>query len=98
MNQCNLKQIIREPTHCTESLSSLVDLFRFRNPANVLCSGIIDPFIRDQIRYHCPILVHLLLKFLRPKPKTIKRKILNYERADFSKYRVLLSEYDLINN
>ena len=30
--------------------------------------------------------------------KTIKRKIGNYERANFSKYRLLLYEYDLINN
>ena len=96
MNQYNLKQIIRNPMHYTESSSSLIDLFLFRNPANVLYSGVIDPFTPDQIRYHCPILV--LLKFLHPKPKTIKRKIWYYELVDFSKYRVLLSRYDLIND
>ena len=94
-NQYNLTQIIREPTHFTERSSSLIDLFILRNPANVLYSGVIDPFIPDQIRYHCPILI--LLKFLRPKPKIIKRKIWNYELADYNRYRNLLSECDLIN-
>ena len=80
-NQYNLTQIIREPTNFTERSSSVIDLFILRNPANVLYSGVIDPFIPDQIRYHCPILI--LLKFLRPKPKIIKRKIWNYELADY---------------
>ena len=70
MNQHNLEQIIREPTHYTESSSSLIDLFLFRNPASMLNSGVIDPFIPDQIRYHCPILV--LLKFLRTKAKHLE--------------------------
>ena len=96
MNQCNLKQITREPTHYTEGSFCLISLCLFRNPANVLYCGVIDPFIPDQIRYRCPILV--LLKFIHPKPKTIKPKVWNYELADFSKNCVLLSEYDLINN
>ena len=94
-NQYNLTQIIREPTHFTECSSSLIDLFILRNPANFLYSGVIDPFIPDQIRYHCPILI--LLKFLRPKLRIRKRKILNYELADYTRYRNLLSDYDLIN-
>ena len=76
--------------------SSLIDLFLCRNPANVLYSGAIDPFISDQVRYHCPILV--LLKFVCPKPKLTKRKIWYYQRADFNRYRELLSEYDFHNN
>ena len=79
------------PTHFTERSSSLIDLFILRNPANVLYSGVIDPFIPDQIRYHCPILIPLI--FLRPKPKIIKRKIWNYELADYNRYRNLLSLY-----
>ncbi|MCF1459523.1 MAG: reverse transcriptase family protein, partial [Shewanella sp.] len=95
INQFNLEQVIRDPTHYTESSSSLIDLILCRSPTNVLYSGVIDPFIPNQIRYHCPILV--LLKFLCPKPKLIKRKIWYYERADFVKYRDLLSGSDLIN-
>ena len=49
----------------------------------------------DLIRYHCPVSV--LLKFIRPKVNTYKRKIWNYQRADFEKYRQLLREHDLTN-
>ena len=48
------------------------------------------------IRYHCPI--SIFLKFIRPKVKTYKRKIWNYQRADFAKYRQILSEHDLPNS
>ena len=53
MNQYNLKQSVRERTHYnTESSSSFIDLSLFRNPATVLYSGVTDPIIPDQIRYH----------------------------------------------
>ncbi|MEW8545280.1 MAG: reverse transcriptase family protein, partial [Candidatus Thiodiazotropha sp.] len=96
MNQYSLKLIIKEATHFTENSSSLIDLILVRNNANVLTSGVGDPFIPDQIRYHCPILV--LLKFLRPPNKTFKRKIWNYPQADFNKYRNLLSQLDFENH
>ena len=63
--QCNLKQFIQEPTNFTENSSSLIDLFLVRTPSNVLMSGVINNFIPDQTRYHCPII--LLMKFIRPK-------------------------------
>ena len=53
----NLKQLIQEDTH-------LLDLILVRNSSNILTSGVVDSFIPDQIRFHCPILV--ILKFLHP--------------------------------
>ena len=53
-----------------------------------------DPFIPDLTMYHCPVL--FFLKFFRPKARTYKRKIWNYQRADFVKYRQLLSVNDLV--
>ena len=94
LQEFNLKQLITEPTHFTENSSSLIDLILVRNNSNILSSGVIDPFIPDQTRYHCPIIV--LLKFLRPSTKTFKRRIWNYKMADFDKYRVVLSEYNLL--
>lgn len=96
INQYSLQQVTTEATHFTENSSSLIDLFLIRNPKNVLYSGVIDPFIPDQVRYHCPVI--LLLKFLcRPLKKT-RRTIWNYARADFEKFRECLLEYDLINS
>ena len=56
-----------------------------------MTSGVIDTFIPDQIRYHCPVIV--MLNFLRPENKTYKRKVGNYKMADFNGYREILSDY-----
>ena len=72
ISQYNLKQIITEPTHFTENSSTLIDLFLIRNEANILYSEVTDPFIPDQVRYHCPIL--LLYKFRHPIVQTSKEK------------------------
>lgn len=69
----NLKQLITEATHFTEDSSSLIDIILARNPANILLSGVIDSFIPNQVRYHCPIIV--LLKFTKQPIKAYKRQI-----------------------
>ena len=65
------------------------------NSNSVLFSGVLDPFIPDQMHYHCPII--LLLKFTRPSLRSYSRKIWNYPRADLDKYRELLMEFHLEN-
>ena len=89
----NLNQLITDPTLFTEHTSFLIDLILVRNNDNILFSGVTDPFIPNQIRYHCPVVV--LLKFTRPTAKNFKRKIWNYKIADYEKYRRLLSESEL---
>ena len=90
-----LKQLINEEIHFTEHSASLIDLIMTRNSNSVLLSGVLDPFIPDQIRYHCPII--LLLKFTRPLLRAYSQNIWNYSRADFDKYRELLMEFHLEN-
>lgn len=94
MLQFHLTQLIADSTNFTENSSSLIDLFLVRNLSNVLFSGVLDSFIPDQTRFHCPII--LLLKFIRPTFKSFKRRIWNYNLADYDKYRDLLSRSDLI--
>ena len=60
----NLTQLISEPMHITETSSSILYLILVRNKNNVLLSGVADPFIPNQIRYHSPVIV--LLKFTHP--------------------------------
>ena len=93
--QFNLTQLITDTTHFTETSASLIDLIMVRNRNNILTSGVADPLLPNLTRYHCP--VYIFLKFIRPKVKTYKRKIWNYQRADFAKYRQILSEHDLPN-
>ena len=88
-----MKQLISDPTHFTENSSSLIDLILVRNSPNILTSGVADTFIPDLTRYHCPIVV--LMKFLRPPNKAFKRRIWNYNLADFDKYRHVLTNSNL---
>ena len=89
----NLKQLITEPTHFTETSSSLIDLILVRNNNNVLTSGVADPFMADYTRYHCPVII--LLKFTRPHMPSFKRLIWNYKLADYDKLRNLVFESNL---
>ncbi|MEW8544644.1 MAG: endonuclease/exonuclease/phosphatase family protein, partial [Candidatus Thiodiazotropha sp.] len=57
----SLDQLINEPTHYTESSSSIIDLFLTSNKNNILLSGVGDPILDQNIRYHCP--VYCVLKF-----------------------------------
>ena len=78
ISQYNLKQLIKEPTNSTEHSSSIIDLILVRNNNNILTSAVIDPFLPDQTRYHCPIIV--LLKFLRPKVIAFQRRVIFYPK------------------
>ena len=95
IQQYNFKQLITEPTHFTENSSSIIDLILVRNTFNVLISGVSDSFLPEQTRYHCSVVV--LLKFLRPSFKTFKRRIWNYNLANYGLYRTILSEQNLLD-
>ena len=84
IQEYSLTQLITEDTHYTENSSPLIDLILARNKTHVLMSGVIDTFIPNQIRYHCPTIV--LLNFLRPVSKTYTRRIWKYKLADFDKF------------
>ncbi|MEW8185640.1 MAG: reverse transcriptase family protein [Candidatus Thiodiazotropha endolucinida] len=92
MQQYNLKQLIQEPTHFTESSESLIDLILVRNVNNVITSGVYDTFLESQVRYHCPVIC--ILKFNKCLPKSYKRRVWNYDKADFNLFRNLLSNVD----
>ena len=96
VNEFHLSQLITESTHFTEHSASTIDLVLVRNTANILQSHVTDPFIPDQVRYHCLIVVYL--KFTRPSTISFKRKIWNYKLADYDKYRRLISEFNLVEH
>ena len=53
--QINLEQLINEPTHFTENSSSTIDLILTSNKNNIILSGVGEPFLEQNVRYHCPI-------------------------------------------
>ena len=48
IQQYNLNQLIREPTHFTEHSASLIDLVLVRNTTSIVTSGVADSFIPDR--------------------------------------------------
>ena len=72
IQEYSLTQLKTEDTHYTENSSSLIDLILARNKTHVLTNGVIDIFILNQIRYHCPTIV--LLKFLRYSNHSSRRQ------------------------
>ena len=56
----SLEQIITQPNHHTEN--SITDLFLMSNNNRVLLSGVGEPFLDQNIRYHCPIVFIILIR------------------------------------
>ena len=68
--QLSLYQPIDQPTHYTEHSSSLIDIILVSNKDNLMFSGVGDPFLNQDMRYHCPVFFSLNMltrkqKFLR---------------------------------
>ena len=73
----NLQQLINDPRHFPGT--SLIDPFLTLNPNNVTLSGNGEPFLDQNIRYHCPI--YCILKFDKHQTKTFTRHIWLFERG-----------------
>ena len=60
-------QSIDQPTHYTENSASLLDIILVHNKDSLVFSGVGDPFLGQDLRYHCPVFG--ILKFSKPKMK-----------------------------
>ena len=79
--QFNLEQLINEPTHYTESSSSIIDLFLTSKKDTILLSGVGEPFLEQNIRYHCPI--YCVFNFNKTVTASYERHIWLYDRGDY---------------
>ena len=80
----NMVQLITEPTHITENSSSLIDLIFTSNKNNILLSGVGDPFLDQNVRYHCP--VYFVLKFNKTPSPAFYRHIWLFDRGDYQSF------------
>ena len=80
--QFSLFQSITQPTHFTENFSSLLDVILVTNKENLVLSGVGEPFLNQELRYHCP--VYGILKFSKQKHKTFTRHIWSYEHGNYN--------------
>ena len=77
--QFSLVHCINEPTHFTETSSSLIDLVLVSNRNSIISCGVGDPFSHQNIRFHCP--VYGILNFSKPKSVSVVRHIWSYDRG-----------------
>ena len=87
-----LDQLICEPTHFTETSSSVKDLIFTSNKNTIFLSGIGDPFLYQNIRYHCP--VYCVFNFEKCDSGVFTRNIWLYDRGN---YEALSSELNETN-
>ena len=83
--QLSLVQSIEEPTHFTETSSSLIDLLLVNNNEHLILSGVGDPFLHQDIRYHCPVFG--VFNFRKPKCLSFKRRIWKYDDGNYEMLR-----------
>ena len=88
----NLAQIINEPTHYTETSSSIIDLILVRNVRSVEMSGVNEPFLLQDVRYHCP--TYVIFTFIKPVFKSFLREIWLYNQGDFNSLRQHITDYN----
>ena len=83
--QYMLFQSITQPTHFTETSSSLIDVILVSNKDHLVITGVGDPFLHQELRYHCPVFG--ILKFSKPKIKAFKRHICSYDKCNYELLR-----------
>ena len=90
--QFSLHQLLTDPSHFTEHSSSLIDLILVSNKEHLILHGVCDPFLDQQLRYHCPI--YGFCKFSKPKAKAFTRHIWMYNNGNFGLLREKASSID----
>ena len=90
--QFDLTQLITEPANFAESSSTIIDLILVSNLGTVELSGVGEPFLMQDIRYHCP--TYCVLKFKKHLSKAFSRKIWLYENGNYEAFRQTVSDYD----
>ena len=90
--QFSLHQLLTDPSHFTEHSSSLLDLILVSNKEHLILHGVGDPFLDQQLHYHCPI--YGFCKFSKPKAKAFTRHIWMYNNGNFGLLREKASSID----
>ena len=90
----SLTQTINQPTHFTEPSSSLLDIILTINDNHLIFSGVGDPFLSQDLRYHCPVFG--VLNFSKPRGKSYVRTSWSYDRGDYNllKQKASLTDWE----
>ena len=88
----NLTQLINDPTHYTETSFSIIDLVLVSNSHSVELSGVSEPFLSQDVRYHCP--VYVIFAFKKPLLKSFLRELWLYNQGDFNLFRHSVADFN----
>ena len=69
-----------------------IDIILVSNKNNLILSGVGDPFLDQELRYHFPIFD--IFKFSKPKFKSFFRQMWRYEHGDYNLLRQKASSID----
>ena len=83
--QFSLVQCINEPTPFTDTSCSLIDLVLVSNRNSIISCCVGDPFLHQNIRFHCPVCG--ILNFFKPKSVSVVRHIWSYDQSDYDLLR-----------
>ena len=78
-------QAIRQPTNFTEHSATLIDILLVNNKNHLLLSGVGDPFLNQQLRYHCPI--YGIFKFSKTKTHSFTRRLWRHDQGNYDRLR-----------
>lgn len=85
-------QAISQPTNFTEHSATLIDILLVNNENHLILSGVGDPFLNQEIRYHCPI--YGIFKFSKNKIHSFTRRIWSYDKGNYELLRNKAAEID----
>ena len=74
------------------TLTYLIDLLLVSNKDRIIVSGVGDPFLHQDLRYHCPVFG--VFNFSEPKIKCFKRPVWQYDRGDYELLRHKASSFE----
>ena len=90
--QFSLIQIITSSTNFTESSESIIDLIFTSNNDLIQSSGVADPFLQQNIRYHCPI--YGVFSVQKPCHSSFYRHVWLLDKGDYDKLRRLVADFN----
>ena len=79
----------------TETSSSLLDILLVSNNSHLIVSGVANPFLNHEHRYHCPIFG--IYNFSKPKSKSFTRHIWKYDQGDYNLLRNKAASTDWVS-
>ena len=74
------------------AFSHLIDILLVNNKTHLIVCGVGDPFLNQEIRYHCPI--YGIFKFSKPKFVSFTRHIWHYDRGNYDLMRNKTASFD----